>query len=141
MTKSTRHWHDSQSYLSPGSVKYDNIVDDKDFAKMKSQRRLERLSQEGAGQSSGAPAYDFEKGDTKRSFDAVSVPMLALRQGKLDRADVDEIQKQLRDKVTEDFSDQKAEEARKEAERIKQERQVYIDNELGFKPSPNNQAV
>lgn len=136
----THLWRDSEDYLKPKSIVYDDIVDDKDFSKLKQQKRLERLSQEGAGASSGSPQYDFEKGK-KRSHDKVSDSMLALRSGKLDKADVQEIQKHIASELQEDLSKSEREQAEKDQKEVSRQRQEHLDSITGFKPESNPQSV
>lgn len=133
-------WRDVPDYrYSPPKIKYDDIVEKSDFAHLKEQNRIQRLSQEGAGSSSGTGLYDFPRGDFSRP--EPDDALVALRSGRLDRADVDEIHRYLERVNTENLSQLEAKKLADLKEKISQQRQEFVDKELGFSPtSVNNDA-
>lgn len=133
-------WRDDPDYVyKPPVVNYDDIVEKSDFAHLKEQNRIQRLSQEGAGQSSGAGLYDFPKGDFSKPDPDDA--LVALRSGRLDKADVSEIQRVLERISTENLSELEAQKVKELKEKVSQERQEFVDKELGFSPtSVNNDA-
>lgn len=134
-------WRDDPDYVyrPKADIAYDDIVEKSDFAHLKEQNRIQRLSQEGAGQSSGAGLYDFPKGDFSKSDPDDA--LIALRSGRLDRADVSEIQRTLERINTENLTDFEAKKVKELQEKVSKERQEFVDKELGFTPtSVNNDA-
>lgn len=127
-------WRDDPDYIyKPKVIKYDDIVEKSDFAHLKEQNRIQRLSQEGAGRSSGVGLYDFPQGDFSK-FDPDDA-LVALRSGRLDKADVSEIQRVLERINTENLSELEAKKVKELQEKITQERQEFVDKELGFSPT------
>lgn len=126
-------WRDDDSYFVRPKIEYDDIVDDTDFKALKSESRLTRLNQEGAGQGQGL--YDFDGTEKDMPFDKVTDEIVALRSGILDKADIDTIQRDSIEKSRKAVSDAEKKKAEKNAEKVSRERQEFIDSRLGFKPS------
>lgn len=136
----TRHiWRDDDLSLSVPrpKIKYDNIVDDKDFAALKSSNRLSRLNQEGAGQGKGKGVYDYQKGKIPDFNKTVSDDIIALRSGLLDKADVDTIKRALENQNSKDLDRMEKERIQNKLDEISRQRQEFIDKELGFSPTSN----
>lgn len=123
-----------RSFKSP---EYDDIVDKTEF-------RPDAETVRGASISS-MPAmrgiYDYEDGkvtDDKRPSDII----MALREGKLDKADLPAIESQLREEIQNENNklQQKADEAALAS--ISKARQDYLDNLTGFDKNsvPNEQG-
>ena len=126
-------YHKMSDLVNP---RYDSVVDRTDFKKGQDKERAMRLTGDTGGSTTNG-VYDFPDG----KFDASKEPtpvMLALRSGKLDKADVDTL-KRFQDNVAKD--EQKLNKDAKEKshrEAIENARQSFIDSQTGFDSSSVN---
>lgn len=134
-------WRQDVNYgLCPASkIKYDDIVDDTDFRHIKEQNRLTRLSQEGAGQGQGNGVFDFDENhkSSNRDFDAVPDGVIALREGRLDKADVDVLKKVSEERAARDLKSLNDEKTSRKQKEISRQRQEFMDAQMGFSPESN----
>lgn len=134
-------WRQDINYgLRPSpKIKYDDIVDDTDFRHLKEQNRLTRLSQEGAGQGQGNGVFDFDEShkSSDRDFDEIPDGVIALREGRLDKADVDTLKKMSESKAVKDLESLENEKSSRKQKEISQKRQEFMDAQMGFSPESN----
>lgn len=115
---------------------YDSVVDLTDFKRVQAEAKQNALglSSSLAGGSEGL--YDFDSaseiGDEKREPTQVE---LALRQGRLDRADVDTLRRHEEAKATSEFEASKAESEKKRRSKVDEARQKHLDSQVGFDAS------
>lgn len=124
----------SQDYSFPSNatVVYDSVVDKSQFRPDSEQVRLFKNSGQG---SSGNPHYDSDNGDEMPTDLEVRI-----RTGKLDKAEISQIQQGLKNDIKSDVSDTKKELKKKKLEDVSQARQEYLDKATGFKGSEQNQT-
>ncbi len=110
---------------------YSDIVRDDDFKRIQSEIEAGDLNQD---MGSTKNSYDYEDGSVP-SDDPVTPLIVALRSGKLDKADVQKIQDQLK-QVAEDETKKYTAEQKAFAERaLAEQRQSYLDQQTGFQQS------
>lgn len=121
------------------NIQYDDIVDDTDFRHLKEQNRLTRLSQEGAGQGQGNGVFDFDESHrpSERDFDKIPDGVVALREGRLDKADVDVLKKMSESKAARDLESLENEKSSRKQKEISRQRQEFMDARMGFSPESN----
>ena len=105
-------------------TKYDDPVDRSQFRPDSEQVRMFRMN---GGGSNGTPVYD--DGDTPTDLE------VQIRSGKLDKAEISQLQLKRQEEVKENISSAKKEKAEKEAEKEAKARQEYLDKATGFKGS------
>lgn len=116
------------SVTSP--TEYDDPVDRSQFRPDSEYVRAFRLS---GGGSEGIPKYDSED----------SLPSdleVAIRSGKLDKAEISQIQLQKAEEIKQASDSKKAEISKKKAEKIADARQDYLDKATGFKGSNQSET-
>lgn len=121
---------DSFDYNSVTINLYDEeIVDKSDYRPDTEDTRAKRLTSFVADSSDGL--YDYPEG-FKDDLPIVSSEVIALREGRLDKADVQRIRSELQETANKDLADAKAKEALDEAERVSKARTEYLDKMTGF---------
>lgn len=111
-----------------------DIVRDDDFKRVQEDIRNGDLAQDMG--SVGNNAYDYKNGVVPDD-DPVTPLIVALRSGRLDRADVQKIRSEL-EAVISDYDSKYTKEQKALAERaLAEQRQTYLDEKTGFKPSSN----
>lgn len=110
---------------------YSDIVRDDDFKRVQEDIRHSDLVQD---TGSTANSYDYKDGVVPKD-DPVTDLILLLRSGKCDKADVQKIRSQL-EEIAKNESDKYDAEQKAAAERaLFEQRQAYLDEQTGFKPS------
>lgn len=109
---------------------YDDPVDRSQFRPDSEQVRQFRLS--GAG-SSGTPVYDDDSLPTDLEVD--------IRSGKLDKAEISQLQLAQEAKMKETSDKKLAAEEKKKADEINKARQDFLDKSTGFKGSDQTETV
>lgn len=109
----------------------EEIVDKSDYRPDSENTRAKRLTSFVPDSSSGV--YDYDNGFTDDS-PMVSPDVVALREGRLDKADIQRIKSELQDQANKDLADAKAKEALEEAEKVSKARTEYLDTLSGFTP-------
>lgn len=113
---------------STASIIYDDIVDRSSFRPDSEQVRQFHLS--GSG-SVGQPVYD--------DFDNLPTDLeVAIRSGKLDKAEISQLQQIKADEIDKSVTKAKKIKAIKEAEDISKARQDYLDKATGFTGVPQS---
>lgn len=108
---------------------YSDVVRDDDFKRVLEDMRNGDLTQDMG--SVGNLAYDYQDGVVPQD-DPVTPLIVSLRSGKLDRADIQKIQEQLKS-IAQDEQDKYTAEQRALAERaLAEQRQSYLDEQTGF---------
>lgn len=111
---------------------FDDIVDKSEFRPDTETIRGLKLSA-GAGVSD-VGQYDYPEGKIPE-VDTVTDELIALREGKLDKADVQKLAEEADKAAEETLSLAEKEQQQAEKEAIINARQAYLDNETGFDPS------
>lgn len=118
----------SVSVIDNKNKVYDDVVDRSSFRPDSEHVRAFQLTGSGAV---GSPQYDEHPED-------VSQLELEIRSGKLDKAEISQLQKIKFKEAEEATSKAKAEKVAKETEKINKARQDYLDEATGFKGSPQS---
>lgn len=116
---------------------YDDIVDKTEFRPDSENVRSARAS---GGAMSGGGLYDFPDGIVPDS-DCVTKEIIALRNGRLDKAEVQALKEQTDKALKDAVSEAKEKELLKQKEALVEARQAYLDSSIGFDPgevSKNN---
>lgn len=113
---------------------YSDIVRDDDFKRVQEDIKNGDITQDmGSVQNS----YDYQDGNVPED-DPVTDLIVSLRSGKLDKADVQKIQSELK-RIAEDETKKFTAEQKALAERaLAEQRQAYLDEQTGFKPLPSD---
>lgn len=109
---------------------YDDPVDRSQFRPDSEETRMFRLT--GSG-SSGTPLYDGDNIPTDLEVD--------IRSGKLDKAEISQLQLQHEKEILAESDKKKAEIKKKEKEAISAARQEFLDKSTGFKGSNQSETV
>lgn len=119
---------DTLDFKNPEASYYDDIVDRTDFRPDSETLRGYKLSN-GAGITDSGN-YDYPQGDT--SHDTVTPELIALRNGRLDRAEVQKLA-EATDKALKETADlAKKEKLQADEEALSKARQAYLDASIGF---------
>lgn len=110
-----------------GSIVYDDPVDRSSFRPDSEQVRLFHMTGQG---STGNPVYDDKELPTDLE--------VKIRSGKLDKAEISQLQQQKKEEVKEAADSAKKEKKQKELESVNNARQEYLDKATGFKGSEQN---
>lgn len=116
-------------------VDYDTIVDRSDFKRGQEKERAARLTADTGSTVNGV--YDFPDGQ----FDEKKAPTdieLAVRNGKLDKADVDTLKRLQVDQAEKESAQAAKDSEDAQKAKIDSERQSYLDDQVGFTPSASN---
>lgn len=123
-------YHQMSKIVNP---KYDSIVDRTDFKRGQDKERAMRLT----GDTGGSPTtgvYDYPDGNI--SEDKTPTPLImALRGGRLDKADVDTIQRVQQKAAKDEQQDAFDKKSRADKQAIDDARQSFIDSKTGFDSS------
>lgn len=111
---------------------YDDIVDKSEFRPDSETVRGLKLSA-GAGVTDKG-LYDYPEGQIP-DVDTVTPELIALRDGKLDRADVQKLSQEADDALKESMSNAEKEKFLAEKEAINNARQAFLDEQSGFNPN------
>lgn len=127
-------YHKIEPFVNPS---YDKVVDRSDFKRGQDKERATRLSGDTGG-SLTQGVYDFPDGviDDKKSPTTVE---LALRKGKLDKADVDTLQRLEKQRAQEQQENSQSEFEKAKQKSIEQQRQDYLDSKTGFSPNSSTE--
>lgn len=127
-------YHEIVPFVNPS---YDRIVDRSDFKRGQDKERATRLSGDTGG-SLTQGVYDFPDGviDDKKNPTNVE---LALRKGKLDKADVDTLKRLEKQRATEQQENSQLEFKKAKKEAIDKQRQDYLDSKTGFTPNSSSE--
>lgn len=112
---------------------YDDIVDRTDFKRGQDKERNMRL----AGDTSGSTTqcvYDFPDGKVTDDNQPSDI-QLALRSGRLDKADVDTIKRGVDIQAKDEFDENQKKKLDKQQKAIDSARQSYLDSQTGFDSS------
>ena len=119
---------DSFDFKNPEVSYYDDIVDRTDFRPDSETLRGYKLSN-GAGVTDSGN-YDYPEGDTSK--DTVTPELIALRNGRLDRAEVQKLS-EATDKALKETADlARKEKLQADEEALSKARQAYLDASIGF---------
>ena len=120
-------WQNEELW-NPGPQVYDDIVDDSDFKPSAEKIRDNNFSSVGSATDPASLPYDYKAGqDINELVDDVT---LALRNGKLDKADVQKLNELVTDKLTGDNKEHSVKVALEEAEKATKNREKALDNLL-----------
>lgn len=108
---------------STSNIKYDKVVDYGSFRPDREQVRAFHATGQG---STSQPVYDDEK-------NMPSDVEVEIRSGKLDKAEISQLQQIKVKKAEEAISEAEKESARKQAEKLEKARQEHLDKVTGFK--------
>lgn len=111
---------------------YDDIVDKSEFRPDTETIRGLKLS--AGSKLTDCGLYDYKDGKIPE-VDTVTPELLALREGKLDRADVQKLAAEADAALKDSVSIAEKEKLLAEKEAVLNARQSYIDSEIGFDPS------
>lgn len=112
---------------------YDKIVDRTDFKRGQDKERAMRLT----GDTGGSPTtgvYDFPDGNITEEKTPTPV-IMALRGGRLDKADVDAIQRVQKKAAKDEQKDNLDKKSKSDKQAIDDARQSFIDSKTGFDSS------
>jgi len=111
------------------SQHYSDVVRDDDFKRVLEDMRNGDLSQDMG--SAGNLFYDYQDGVVPDD-DPVTSLIILLRSGKLDRADVQKIQDELKSVADNEHSKYTAEQRALAERALAEQRQSYLDEQTGF---------
>lgn len=111
-------------------VEYDDIVDDSDFRPTAEQIRDNAFRSNGSAIDPDSLQYDYEAGKVIK--EKVSDIVLALRNGKLDKADVQVLNEALTNKLEKSAQDKKNSDVLASEERASKNRTAALDKALGI---------
>lgn len=120
----------NSSFPPISSPIYDKIVDRSDFKRGQDKERAHRILGDTGG-SLTQGVYDFPDGnfDDKKSPSSVE---LALRNGVLDKADVDTIARVQKKVAQQEYDEKVQSDIDKEKQAINSARQAFLDEQTGF---------
>lgn len=121
-------WKDVEFSEIP-EVKYDDIVDASDFKPTAEKIRDQSFSSNGSAADLDSLPYDYPADEViKEKVDDIT---LALRNNRLDKADVQKLNEAMTGVLDKQFKDSKAEKELKDAERASKNRTAALDAALG----------
>lgn len=115
------------------NVKYDDIVDDSDF--IPTAERIRNGEFSSLGSTGDVGQYDYPAGE--KILEKVSDIVLLLRNGKLDKADVQLLNRVLDEKMKKDHEDKVASDELSKAEKASKNRTAALDAALGVNLEDN----
>lgn len=118
---------DREKFLKSRKIRYDDILDTSDF---KPSRELIR---DRSGSNSGEieqGLYDYKKGTKITEENRVTEIEMALRNGKLDKADIQKLNKLLEENLKEQGEEAKEKQELEKAEKASKNRQKKLDEML-----------
>lgn len=121
-------WRQVSSSAIP-VVEYDDIVDDSDFRPTAEQIRDNEFRSNGSAIDPDSLQYDYEAGKVIK--EKVSDVVLLLRNGKLDKSDVQVLNEALTDKLEKSVQDKKDADVLASEERATKNRTAALDKALG----------
>lgn len=122
------NWKDVKFSEIP-EVKYDDIVDDSDFKPTAEKIRDQKFSSNGSAADLDSLPYDYSADQViKEKVDDIT---LALRNNRLDKADVQKLNEALTGILDKQFKDSKVEKELKDAELASKNRTAALDAALG----------
>lgn len=121
------------SFISPVDINYDKVVDTTDFKRSQDTERNALLTGDTGG-SVQSGVYDFEDGNKVDMAKFPSDTILALRSGRVDKADVDTILRAQKENAENEVSDSLSAKQKEDIQKINAARQKFMDNEIGFNP-------
>lgn len=110
-------------------IVYDDIVDDSDFKPTAEQIRDNEFRSNGSALDPDSLQYDYEAGKVIK--EKVSDVVLALRNGKLDKADIQVLDNALSNKLEKSASDKRDSDVLKQEELASKNRTAALDKALG----------
>lgn len=131
-------FHDwqNETVWNPGKLVYEDIVDDSDFKPTAEKIRDGAFSSNGSAVDANSLPYDYKANESiTHLVDDVS---LALRNGKLDKADIQRLNELVTDKMVKDNQDKSAKDALKSAEKATKNREKALDNILNVNQDVNS---
>ncbi len=126
---------DSLDFQNDSTVFYDDIVDKSEFRPDRETIRGLKLSA-GAGVTNKG-MFDYPEGVVPDD-DTVTPEIVALRNGKLDKADVQKLSQEADEALKESISNADKEKALAEKEALNNARQAFLDEQTGFDPTSIN---
>lgn len=118
----------NEDVWDPGVQTYDDIVDDSDFKPTAEKIRDNQFNSAGSVTDPSTLPYDYPA--NKPITELVDDVSLALRNGKLDKADIQRLNELVSNKLVSDNKSHAAKEALKEAEKATKNREKALDNLL-----------
>lgn len=112
----------SEPSLSRSKIKYDDVVDRSTFKPDSEQTRIKSLT--GAGSTVEGVYDDKENRPTNLE--------IAIRSGKLDKAEISQIKLKKTDEFKESVEKDKKDKIKADAEKIEKARREHLDNMIGF---------
>lgn len=119
-------------FLEPSpipDINYDDIVDDSDFKPSAERIRDNQFRSNGSALDPDSLQYDYEAGKVIK--EKVSDVVLALRSGKLDKADVQVLNDAISNKLQQSVEDKKNSDILASEERASKNRTAALDKALG----------
>lgn len=129
------NWHNINPSPIP-EIEYDDIVDDSDFKPTAEKIRDNEFRSNGSALDPDSLQYDYEAGKVIK--EKVSDVVLALRNGKLDKADIQVLDNALSNKLEKSVADKKDEDILASEERASKNRTAALDKVLGVNQESNN---
>lgn len=126
----------NQPVLPIPTIKYDDIVDDSDFKPSAERIRDNEFRSNGVAVDASNLLYDYEEG--KPIKEKVSDIQLALRTGKLDKADVQKLNELLTKKMDKNVQDKKDSDLLKSEEQASKNRSKALDKLLDVNSDTDN---
>lgn len=121
-------WKDVPASSIP-VVEYDDIVDDSDFKPTAEKIRDQSFTSNGSASDLDSLPYDYPASEViKEKVDDIT---LALRNGRLDKADVQKLNEAMTDVLDKQHNDSKVSKELEDAERASKNRTAALDAALG----------
>lgn len=121
-----------------GKFEYDDIVDDTNFRRSSERIRDKILTGNvGAGERG---LYDFQENEKVTKENSPTDIEIDLRSGKLDKADIQKLEKVFNDKAVQDVETERTKKALEAERKASKDRQDKLDERLGIKTLEDNQV-
>ena len=120
-------WQNEEVWV-PGQQTYDDIVDDSDFKPTAEKIRDNNFKSSGSATDPSTLPYDYPA--NKEVTNLVDDVTLALRNGRLDKADIQKLNELVTDKLVSDNHSHAEKTALQEAEKATKNRNKALDNLL-----------
>lgn len=115
-------------WVNPCSTVYDEVVRKDNFRP--DSETIKDFNASGMSSGSGKGVFDFDDGKN-HSFDEVSSELIALRENKLDKAEIEIVKQSLKNKANSEVKSNSDKEAFDKAEKVAKARNEAIDSILG----------
>lgn len=119
----------NSDWSNPVRTEYDNVVRKDSFRP--DSETVKDFNASGMSKGSGSGLYDFEDPES-RDFNSVSIPLIALRENKLDKAEIDSLKQLYKDKANSEVKSNSEKAEFEKASKVAKARNEVMDSILGI---------